>query len=194
MDTVGDVDGTVVFLAHFEDLRNPRQQGKVIYWLDGILLPSLVAVLAGADGFADIARFGKKKLAFDTPSHDRLRNVFAMLDPVAFRRCFVAWTYRLVGLPEEMIAIDGNTSRRSCSRKQGANPVRIAHRCRSGRAGIRRRRRSPVRVPLSRRLPRPRSVRAAAIWSSDAWPFSKPPRPAAVGRNTSPAPSGSRRP
>jgi hypothetical protein len=34
----------------------------VVYPLAEILLLSLVAVLAGADGFADIARFKKKKL------------------------------------------------------------------------------------------------------------------------------------
>ena len=92
-----------------------------------MLLLALLAVLAGAEGFTDIARFGKKKLALlrryrpfanGTPSHDHLGDIFASLDPVAFRRCFVAWTARLTGAPAGVIAIDGKTSRRS-GRKGG---------------------------------------------------------------------------
>ena len=60
-----------------------------------IFLLSLLAVLAGAEGFTDIARFGEKKLALlrrfrpfadGTPSHDHLGDIFAMLDATAFRR------------------------------------------------------------------------------------------------------------
>ncbi len=52
----------VVFLGYFEDLPDPRQRGKVMYPLDEVLLLSLLAVLAGAETFVDIARFGAKKL------------------------------------------------------------------------------------------------------------------------------------
>ena len=134
MDTAGALDEAVVFLESFRDVADPRQQGKVVYPLDEILLLSLVAVLAGADGFADIARFGKKKLDFlrrlrpfakGTPSHDQLGDVFAMLDPEAFRRCFVAWTSKLVSTPPEVIVLDGKTSRRSYSRKEEADPLHM---------------------------------------------------------------------
>jgi predicted transposase YbfD/YdcC len=134
MDAPGVLDEAVVFLESFRDVSDPRQKGKVVYPLDEILLLSLVAVLAGADGFADIARFGKKKLDLlrrfrpyerGTPSHDQLGDVFAMLDADSFRRCFVAWTSRLVGAPAEVIAIDGKTSRRSYSRKQEADPLHM---------------------------------------------------------------------
>ena len=50
----------VVFLNHFKDLPDPRQLGKVIYPLDEVLLLCLLAVLAGAEAFVDIARFGEK--------------------------------------------------------------------------------------------------------------------------------------
>src|SRR5690242_2967607 len=43
-------DETVVFLSHFKDLRDPRQQGKVSYPLDEILLLCLLAVLDGDHG------------------------------------------------------------------------------------------------------------------------------------------------
>jgi hypothetical protein len=38
-------------LSHFNDLDDPRQQGKVTYPLDEILLLCLLAVLAGAECF-----------------------------------------------------------------------------------------------------------------------------------------------
>jgi hypothetical protein len=57
-------DETVVFLSHFKDLRDPRQQGKVCYPLDEVLLLCLFAVLAGAECFTEIALFGVKKLKF----------------------------------------------------------------------------------------------------------------------------------
>src|SRR3954469_13285483 len=53
----------VVFLSYFDDLPDPRQRGKVVYPLDEVLLLALLAVLAGAETFVDIARFGAKKLA-----------------------------------------------------------------------------------------------------------------------------------
>ena len=56
-------DETVVFLSHFKDLEDPRQQGKVSYPLEEILLLCLLAVLAGAQTITDIALFGCKKLA-----------------------------------------------------------------------------------------------------------------------------------
>jgi predicted transposase YbfD/YdcC len=126
MDRVGALGEAVVFLDHFKDLPDPRQHGKVSYPLDEVLLLSLLAVLAGADGFVDIAKFGRSKLAFlrrfrafanGTPSHDQLGDIFAVLDPERFQQSFVAWVAGLTGAPAEVIAIDGKTSRRSYSRK-----------------------------------------------------------------------------
>src|ERR1035437_6385246 len=113
---------TVVFLRHFNDLSDPRQRGKVMYPRDEVLLLSLLAVLAGAETFVDIARFGGKKLALlrrfrpfrdGTPSHDHLGDIFATLDAEQFQRCFVAWVASLIGVPEGVVAIDGKTVRRS---------------------------------------------------------------------------------
>ena len=80
METDGAIGEGVVFLEHFRDLRDPRQAGKVVYPLDEILLLCLLAVLAGAETFTDIARFGTKKLDLlrrflhfrdGTPAHDQ---------------------------------------------------------------------------------------------------------------------------
>jgi predicted transposase YbfD/YdcC len=79
-------------------------------------------VLAGAESFVDIARFGRMKLDLlrrfrpfldGTPSHDHLGDIFAALDAEQFQRCFVAWTASLIGVPEGVVAIDGKTARRS---------------------------------------------------------------------------------
>ena len=62
MDRVGRLGEAVVFLDHSQDLPDPRQAGKVSDALDEVLLLSLLAVLAGADGFVDIAKFGRSKI------------------------------------------------------------------------------------------------------------------------------------
>jgi len=79
-----------------------RQKGKVAYPLEEVLLLLLAAALARAETVADIARFGRAKLAFlqrfrrfdnGTPSHDQLGNILANLDPVSFQRCEAAPAY-----------------------------------------------------------------------------------------------------
>ena len=66
MDASGETTTAVfeatVFLDYFRDMPDPRQAGKVSYQLDEVLLLALMAVLAGAEGFTDIARFGQKKI------------------------------------------------------------------------------------------------------------------------------------
>jgi len=115
-------DETIVFLSYFRDLTDPRQRGKVTYPLEEILLLCLLAVLAGAETFVDIALFGEKKIDLlrrfrpfkdGTPAHDHLGDILAMLDAEAFQRCFVAWVASFCGVPEGVIAIDGKTVRRS---------------------------------------------------------------------------------
>jgi len=118
----GAVFEAVAFLNHFKALPDPRQRGKILYPLDEVLLLSLLAVLAGAESFVDIARFGCTKRDLlrrfrpfrdGTPSHDHLGDIFAALDAEQFQRCFVAWVASLIGVPEGVVAIDGKTVRRS---------------------------------------------------------------------------------
>src|SRR5271154_3504628 len=130
----GDIFEATVFLHHFNDLTDTRQQAKVVYPLDEVLLLTLLATLAGAETFTDIARFGEKKLALlrrfrpfkdGTPPHDRIGDIFATLDAEQFQRCFVAWVASVTGIPEGVIAIDGKTVRRSGRKKDDTAPIHM---------------------------------------------------------------------
>jgi hypothetical protein len=85
----GALAEAIVFLHHFKAMPDPRQRGKVMYPLEEVLLLALLAVLAGAESFVDIARVGCMKLGLlrrfrpfldGTPSHDHLGDIFAALD------------------------------------------------------------------------------------------------------------------
>ena len=128
----GAIFEATAFLSHFNDMPDPRQAVKVVYPLDEVLLLSLLAVLAGAEAFTDIARFGEKKLTLlrrfrpfldGTPPHDRIGNIFAALDPEHFQRCFVARVAAMT--PAGVIAIDGKTVRRSGHKKSGKAPIHM---------------------------------------------------------------------
>jgi predicted transposase YbfD/YdcC len=130
----GALGEAVVFLDHFNDLPDPRQRGKVTYPLNEVLLLCLLAVLAGAEAITDIARFGEKKLDLlrrflpfrdGTPAHDHLGDILATLDAEKFQQCFVAWVAALTGMPADVIAIDGKTSRRSYQKKGAKAPIHM---------------------------------------------------------------------
>jgi predicted transposase YbfD/YdcC len=125
---------TVVFLSYFKDLQDPRQQGKVTYPLDEVLLLCLMGVLAGAEAFTEIALFGVKKLGFlrrfrpfkdGMPDHGHLSDILAVLDAEQFQRCFVAWAAALTGVAAGVIAIDGKTVRRSGRRSGGKAAIHM---------------------------------------------------------------------
>ncbi|WP_372401705.1 ISAs1 family transposase (plasmid) [Tistrella bauzanensis] len=134
MEPCGALGEAIGFLEHFEELPDGRQAGKIVYPLDEVLLLSLLAVLAGAETFTDIARFGQKKLdllrrfrpfADGTPPHDTLGDIFASLNAESFQRCFVSWVASVTGTPEGVIAIDGKTVRRSGGKKDAKAPIHM---------------------------------------------------------------------
>jgi predicted transposase YbfD/YdcC len=144
-DTITDCAAygeAIVFLSHFKDLPDPRQQGKVTYPLDEILLLCLLAVLAGAECFTEIALFGVKKLGFlrrfrpfrnGTPDHGHLGDILAVLDAEQFQRCFVAWVAAATGVPAGVIAIDGKTVRRSAHKRGSKAAIHMVSAFAAGR-------------------------------------------------------------
>jgi predicted transposase YbfD/YdcC len=111
------------FTDYFDHLDDPRRNQGKRHRLDHLLVMALCAVVAGADGWDDIATFAQAKadwleerldLKHGTPSGDTVRRVFAALCPEAFARGFVRWIEALAQKTAgEVIAIDGKTLRRS---------------------------------------------------------------------------------
>ena len=92
------------FLTHFQAVEDPRQEGKVLYPLEEILLLVLCGVISGADGWTSIALYGQKKLELlrrllpyenGTLSHDQLGILFSRLDMEVFQSCFISWVASL---------------------------------------------------------------------------------------------------
>lgn len=127
-------DQVLEWLEHFDEIEDPRQSGKVAYPLEEMLLQCLLAVLAGADSWVEIAEFGKKKLDFlrrflafehGTPSHDQFGNLFAAINAEAFQGCFIAWVASLTKLGPDIVAIDGKTLRRSYQAGGAKAPIHM---------------------------------------------------------------------
>ena len=122
----------VSVLDHFADLDDPRVERTRRHKLVDIIAIAICAIICGADSWVHVELFGRSKLEwFQTflelpngvPSHDTFGDVFARLDPEQFQSCFMAWTQAIAELlPEEVVAIDGKTARRShdCAGGKGA--------------------------------------------------------------------------
>jgi predicted transposase YbfD/YdcC len=130
----GSAFESAAIIACFSNLADPRQQGKVVYPLVEVLILVLLAVMAGADAFTEVERFGKIKLhllrrfapfANGTPPHDTLGDIFAALDFEAFQKGFAAWAARFVGIPEGVVAIDGKTARRTYKKAKGEAAIHM---------------------------------------------------------------------
>ena len=123
------MEKTTSFQSLVSSLEDPRQQSKVVYPLDEILLLCLCGSISGCESFVDIAEYGEEKLKFlrclsdfthGIPSHDTLCAVFRMLDPEPFNTVFAQWAAELGGyIGERIVAVDGKTSRGS---KAGGTP------------------------------------------------------------------------
>jgi predicted transposase YbfD/YdcC len=118
-----DVKAPLVLLRAFGELKDPRMNRTKLHSLTDILGIAILAVICGADGWAQVAKFGRCKLKwFKTfldlphgiPSHDTFGRVFAALEPAAFEECFMAWVRAVTTASDgRLIAIDGKTIRRS---------------------------------------------------------------------------------
>jgi predicted transposase YbfD/YdcC len=119
----------------FAALPDPRIERTKRHRLLDILILAVCATLGGANGWADIERFGKAKLAFfrsflplphGIPSHDTFGRVFALLDPAALLPCVQRWLAALGhAVAGEVVAIDGKTLRGSFDTAAGQNPLHL---------------------------------------------------------------------
>ena len=115
---------------YFSDLEDPRVVGRCTYGLNEMVLVALLCIICGGNGYQDMADFGVEFLDFlrtfypfkdGTPKRDAFRNLFLIMDPKQFEKCFFAWAESLLGKVGDTIAIDGKCLRGS--RIKGSDTV-----------------------------------------------------------------------
>jgi predicted transposase YbfD/YdcC len=129
-------------MGHFSDLPDPRSTVNRRHVLVDVIVISICAVIAGADGPVGIAEWAnaqrewlKKylRLPHGIPSHDTFGRVLESLDPEIFQKCFAAWLESISDqidadtdeAKEKHYAIDGKTLRRSHDRRNGLGPLHL---------------------------------------------------------------------
>lgn len=119
-----ETEGRLRIAEVFVGIGDPRQAKKVDHDLVELLVVAVCAVLAGADDFVEIEEWAKEKLDWfgrylrlenGIPSHDTFGRVFAAIDGDAFGAAFQRWVSSVVPAlaKDEVVSIDGKTSRRS---------------------------------------------------------------------------------
>ncbi len=123
----------------FGELEDPRiERCKRHQLLDDITI-AICAVICGADSWVYMELFGKSKeewfrsfldLPKGIPSRDTFGDVFSRLDPdrfqECFQECFVEWSEGVADLlPGEVVAIDGQTVRRSHDKRAGKQAIHL---------------------------------------------------------------------
>jgi predicted transposase YbfD/YdcC len=113
------------FTTYFEEVTDPRIERRKEHTLLDIIGLTICAVVAGADTFAGIERFGEAReewlgqfleLKNGIPSHDTIGEVWGRVDPEEFETGFRRWIGGLTDSVGEVVAVDGKTLRRSYDR------------------------------------------------------------------------------
>lgn len=134
MQNSKDSPSLIVQLSIIRDFRDgPAQKHLLVE----VLTIAVCAMLAGAESFVDMERFGRDKEAWfrsflklehGIPSHDTFLRVLAALDPKEFAECFMRWTQAVRRkVQREVVAIDGKTVRGSFDRAQGREAIHMVN-------------------------------------------------------------------
>lgn len=124
---------TEVFTT-FYNLTDPRIERTRRHELFDLVVVALCATIAGADGWADVERFGNERRAWlrtflpllnGIPSHDTFGRVFSRLDPAQLVTCIQRWLDDVGREIGKHIAIDGKTLRGSFDKAAGKNPLHL---------------------------------------------------------------------
>lgn len=118
-----------------EGLTDYRNGNAIEHKLIDIVIIGILTILTGGKGFTDMAAFGKAKFEWlktflelpnGVPSHDVFGDVFSMLNPTEFHKCFSEWVDLLVDcLDCQVIAIDGKTARGTKDLVNGIKPLHV---------------------------------------------------------------------
>jgi len=98
-------------MGYFKDINDPRIDRNKIYPLIEVIVITILAIMASAEGWEDIETYGlakktwlKKFLPLNNgiPKHDVYRRVFNCLHPQAIEQCCMAWV-RDIRPPRKLI-------------------------------------------------------------------------------------------
>jgi predicted transposase YbfD/YdcC len=130
-------DNPISLIISFQDLPDPRVEGRCDHKLIDIIVITVCAVIAGAESWVDVESFGQAKrewlhtfldLPHGIPSHDTFGRFFAVLDAEAFQTAFLRWVEGVFRVSKgQVIAIDGKTVRRSHDRSLGKDAIHLVN-------------------------------------------------------------------
>jgi hypothetical protein len=130
-------DEPISLVISFQDLPDPRVEGRCDHKLVDIIVIAVYAVIAGAENWVDVESFGKAKQAWlqrflelpdGIPSHDTFGRFFAALDAGAFQAAFMRWVEGVFRVSKgQVIAIDGKTVRRSHDQSIGKDAIYLVN-------------------------------------------------------------------
>ena len=105
-----------------KQIPDPRVVGRTIHKMEHIIYITIAAVIAGCQGWDEIAEFGRTKIEFfksrlpdleSIPSHDTFNRFFSIFDPKGFEEIFRNWVKEVIGEVKGVVAIDGKLMRGS---------------------------------------------------------------------------------
>jgi predicted transposase YbfD/YdcC len=118
---------------HFAKVSDPRIGNATRHKLMDIMVLAICAVICGADGWSDVALFGRSKfkwfktfleLPHGIPSHDTFGRVFSRINPEEFEGSFLDWVKAIQKLTKgEVIAIDGKQLHGSQDKGNGQSAI-----------------------------------------------------------------------
>jgi predicted transposase YbfD/YdcC len=121
----------------FNDLADPRVQGRCDHKLMDVLIIAVCAALCGADSWVGVETVARAKEAWfrqflklenGIPSHDTFGDVFAKIDSEAFQTRFMRWVENVFQVTKgQVVALDGKTLRGSHQRGAGKEAIHLVN-------------------------------------------------------------------
>jgi predicted transposase YbfD/YdcC len=126
-----------LIVDHFGGLKDLRVDRTKFHPFINIIVISVCASIAGAEGWDAMAEFGKIRRGWlsqfldmprGVPSADTFRRVLSSLLPVELEACIRSWVNALrVNLKGEIVAIDGKSLRGAFDKAGSTTPLHLVH-------------------------------------------------------------------
>ena len=117
---------------YFETVTDPRQELKVNYQLDEIVIMTIWAMISSCEEWEEIADFAEVNIEWfrseiglelenGVASYHTFKRVFQIINPMELEESFVKWVKSISDLTEgEIVSVDGKTVRGSHDSKTKA--------------------------------------------------------------------------